>query len=459
MLSGISPSTIRRACSRRSRAARASSTSAAFVRATCRRGATGRPARSRKSIRIRLAPGRAAATHASRDEAPGVRLASRDESASDGGLGLSRVLLQLLRLFRWALKRLPLSWALAGAVPLGVLASWLKQRDLRTGVAQIRFALRHELAADPAIAERQARAIAKANAVHAYRAAFEFLLFEKLLAPQPTLSPRPEENFRFIRVVGHESLLASGPGNQSGVLLSGHVGCFELIGGWLVRCGRPLSVVGRPPHYEAVGEMLDQLRIEYGVETIWRNDRASIAKLVRAMKTGRLIAVLIDQDVDLENGFADFFGLPAASPITMLRFAIKHRLPIHTGFIVREESSRQCITFQPLRYDPGSPGALQQILDTYNERLAALIRAHPEQWPWWHKRWRRRPGIDYAREPQLLRRTAEYVAWMRQLAATAPGELARAADPHLFAAPKPAGSNAALAGAQTPAATRAVSRD
>ncbi len=70
------------------------------------------------------------------------------------------------------------------------------------------------------------------------------------------------------------------------------------------------------------------------------------------------------------------------------------------------------ITTEQIDYLPGHPGAVQQMLDVYNSRLEALIRAYPEQWIWQHRRWRRRPEIDYKHQPQLLRSTSQYLDWL-----------------------------------------------
>ena len=58
-----------------------------------------------------------------------------------------------------------------------------------------------------------------------------------------------------------------------------------------------------------------------------------------------------------------------------------------------------------------------KVLEVFSARLESLVRQYPEQWYWWHRRWRRRPGIDYQSTPELLRSTAEYITWLENDAA------------------------------------------
>lgn len=56
------------------------------------------------------------------------------------------------------------------------------------------------------------------------------------------------------------------------------------------------------------------------------------------------------------------------------------------------------------------------VLKEYNSLVEELIREYPSQWFWWHRRWRRRPGIDYEKTPQALRGSTEYLVWLSEQA-------------------------------------------
>ncbi len=52
------------------------------------------------------------------------------------------------------------------------------------------------------------------------------------------------------------------------------------------------------------------------------------------------------------------------------------------------------------------------ILSSYGTFLETYIKKDPTQWVWWHRRWRRRPDINYNENPELLRSTREYLEWL-----------------------------------------------
>ena len=53
------------------------------------------------------------------------------------------------------------------------------------------------------------------------------------------------------------------------------------------------------------------------------------------------------------------------------------------------------------------------ILSKYGEILEKHINEDPTQWVWWHRRWRRRPGINYEKNPELLISTNDYIEWIK----------------------------------------------
>jgi KDO2-lipid IV(A) lauroyltransferase len=136
--------------------------------------------------------------------------------------------------------------------------------------------------------------------------------------------------------------------------------------------------------------------------------------LLNAVREGAVIAMLVDQDVDLDNVFIPFFGLPAAYPEAPIRLALKFSLPIFSSFIVRKRRLTHHIITQKIDFDAKSDDVIQNILTVYNKRLENLIFHYPDQWIWWHKRWRRRPNIDYKKEPSRLMSTKQYLKWLEE---------------------------------------------
>ncbi len=332
----------------------------------------------------------------------------------------AKILLNLVLVFRALLTRLPQKFVLVLASTLGRLLSYFSRREIRVGVAQVSAVHRIcGLLGNNVLEEAELRTrateVVRSSFANTAESIFELLLAEKLYKKKVRSPFAEPSEFPFIDSVGNEPLHAIVRNKQPLVALSGHIGSIELLAAFHGACTGALSVVGRSMNYKFASLLLDRMRLSYGVDTFWRDEQGSTKKLLQAFKNGRMVGLLIDQDVNLDNAFSPFFGIEAAYPTAVLRLALRYRLPICTTFIVRLAHGKHRITGEMLDYDRDDPNAIDQILRIYSARLEKLIRQYPEQWVWWHRRWRRRPGIDYIKDPDSLRSNQEYIEWLDSL--------------------------------------------
>ncbi|MCB0325157.1 MAG: lysophospholipid acyltransferase family protein, partial [Bdellovibrionales bacterium] len=236
------------------------------------------------------------------------------------------------------------------------------------------------------------------------------LVEQDLSAPAEALQQLP--TLKHVSSSGEEVVYRILDSGRGGLALSGHLGSIDLLAAYHIRCGVPLSVVGRVPNYPWLAALLEEIRTGYGAKTIWREDPRAGRTLVRSLKNGEFVAALIDQDTKLESAFAPFFGLPAASPVALLQLAIRTKVPIVSSFIYRTAPEQHFVVTEELLYDDNDPDAAEKILAEFNLRLERLLERYPEQWPWWHRRWRRRPGVDYEQHPDRLPSRTEYLRWL-----------------------------------------------
>ncbi len=201
---------------------------------------------------------------------------------------------------------------------------------------------------------------------------------------------------------------------QGVLVLSGHIGNFELLAASHAHRRMPLTVIGRRPNYSGISSILEDLRKNYGAETIWRDEPGAAKKLIRAIRTGHFVGVLPDQDTSLDSVFPPFFGIPAACPVGPVRLSVRMGVLIVSSFIIRLNRLEHRVFTGIINYDRKDPDAETKVLTEYHRRLEALILEYPDQWLWWHRRWRREPGVDYRRNPELLRETSIYVEWLRE---------------------------------------------
>jgi KDO2-lipid IV(A) lauroyltransferase len=202
---------------------------------------------------------------------------------------------------------------------------------------------------------------------------------------------------------------------RGAICLSGHIGCFELLAAYHISKGVPLSVVARYPNDAWMGDVVQRIRDQYGLETIWREDSGSARKIVADLKKGRFVAALIDQDTKLDNVYIPFLGIQAAYPATLVRLAARQNSHIFASFIIRIAADRHRIVTETIDYDPNSDTLEYDVIAEYGRIFDRLVLAYPEQWIWWHRRWRRRPEVNYDEHPELLRGTSAYIEWLNSL--------------------------------------------
>lgn len=194
------------------------------------------------------------------------------------------------------------------------------------------------------------------------------------------------------------------------VCLTAHTGNWDLLAAWVIAQGIPLTTIGREARKRSAQVVLRALREGYGIETIWRSDRSGLKRLIACLKERRVLAALIDQDTRVESICVPFFGAPAKTPVSLIDLGRKMNARFVTAFIFRTGWLRFSVFIEEI---PDSSTSAQ-ILTIYNERLETLIRRFPDQWVWFHKRWRSATdGItlssrEYERELRARVRPSSY---------------------------------------------------
>jgi len=197
--------------------------------------------------------------------------------------------------------------------------------------------------------------------------------------------------------------------NEPVMILSGHLGNFELLASYFANKIGALTVLARVPNYPYLADLLYQLRESNNVRCLWRGGKETTTGIIKTIKNNGMLSVLLDQDTEHEGQFVDFFGIPATHPIGALKFAIKYNLRVTTAFIVREGIGKHRIFFDEIeskKQDLQTEDSIRFILSSYSERLEKYISLHPEQWLWWHKRWRSQPNSK-------RKSSKEYIDWLR----------------------------------------------
>jgi Kdo2-lipid IVA lauroyltransferase/acyltransferase len=185
------------------------------------------------------------------------------------------------------------------------------------------------------------------------------------------------------------------------VLITGHIGNWEILGQAIAVAGYPITYIARRAYDPRLTAWLHQWRTSLGVQILWRN-RNSGRAILRVLEKNRLMAFLIDQDTATAGTYVPFFGRPAFTPTTPAALALRTGAPVIFCWHHRR-GKQHTINIERIHYSPTGNTerdvlALTVILSA---RLESVIRAVPEQWVWMHKRWRT-ISQEYALEIETL---------------------------------------------------------
>ncbi len=204
-------------------------------------------------------------------------------------------------------------------------------------------------------------------------------------------SYRSDEKFRkVIDIKGShhmEQALASGKGI---IAVTAHYGPWELLPRAMKLLGYDLAVVGKELSQKGAADVLNKLRGKPGIKTIDRD--AGAAPIIRYLRENKTLGMLIDQDTrGVQSESACFIGKPAQTPVAPAVFARKLQVPVVTMHITRQKDHTYLLEIdEPLFFTQSD--SVTDILTLLNLRISRWILHAPEQWVWFHKRWRRKPG-------------------------------------------------------------------
>ncbi len=182
---------------------------------------------------------------------------------------------------------------------------------------------------------------------------------------------------------------------STGVLvLTGHIGNWELLAHAMGLYGNPVHLVHRPFRNPRFDEFVNAERQRSGTTLI--SKRRAAPQIVRVLHNRGIVAIPFDQNATGRWGvFADFFGVPASTHPGLARLHELSGAPVYPVFLVRQGASanHRIVILPRVETVHTSDRAADTVENTrrFNRVLEEMVRAHPDHWIWMHKRWRTRP--------------------------------------------------------------------
>lgn len=157
--------------------------------------------------------------------------------------------------------------------------------------------------------------------------------------------------------------------------------------------GLPVTAIAKPQPNMQYTYALNDLRKTIHVEIFSRGTSELIAA-ARALKSGKILGFLVDQDAGPGGAFLPFLGRIAATPMGPAVFARKFNSPVVPAFILRQPNGKhKVVVGEVMRYE--DTGDTDKDLFDFTARMTKvveqIIRDNPTQWLWFQKRWNTKP--------------------------------------------------------------------
>jgi KDO2-lipid IV(A) lauroyltransferase len=276
---------------------------------------------------------------------------------------------------RW--QRLPETRARKLGLGLGSVMRLLSPRHARIVLTNL------ELAFGQTLTKQELGQLLRACYRH-----FGLCLTEFMRLPNYT----PEQLRAFAELRGKEHLdqaLALGKG---AILVTGHLGNWEVTGSRVAIEGYPLSVIARAQRDDQITEYIRHTREHMGMRVLHRD--IAVRESIRALRRNEVVGILMDQNAGDDGLFVDFFGRPASTAPGAAAFALRTGAIALPTFGWRNPDNTHTVEIGPpipIINTSNHDEDLRANTAVFTKIIEAQIRKHPEQWFWLHKRWKAQP--------------------------------------------------------------------
>jgi KDO2-lipid IV(A) lauroyltransferase len=240
-------------------------------------------------------------------------------------------------------------------------------------------------AALPEFSPERVREVAEASYASLGRTSVETALL-------PGLGPERVRAL-FSRADGWDVLEEARAEGRGVLVVTGHLGNWELGGAYVAARGIPIDAVARQQENPLFDRFLTETRERLGVQVVWDGDAAR--RTPRALRENRVVAMVVDQGAaGLASTWVPFFGRPAKTPRGPAVFALRLGVPLVFGASVRQPDGRFALHLERVPYEVTGDRErdVDHIVAAYTATLERWVRRHPEQYFWQHRRWKYQPA-------------------------------------------------------------------
>lgn len=200
-----------------------------------------------------------------------------------------------------------------------------------------------------------------------------------------------------VQYSGLENYLEAQASGRGVILLTGHIGAWELSVFAHSIYGHPMSFLARRVDNPLVERLAETNRTRFGNRSI--DKKNSVREVMKTLKSGGVVGILADLNSSREEGvFVDFFGIPACTTAGVATLALRTGAVVVPGYIVWDEAAKiHRLHFEPAIETVSTGNRDEDVLTNtarYTRAIESIVRRYPNQWLWIHRRWRTRPEGD-----------------------------------------------------------------
>ena len=204
----------------------------------------------------------------------------------------------------------------------------------------------------------------------------------------------PQNTRLFLRYQGLEHFEQAEARGRGVLIVTGHLGAWELSSYYHSVTGHPMSMVIRRLDNYRVDGFVNRIRCLHGNQVLHKDDFAR--GLLGAMRRGQSVGILMDTNMTPPQGvFVPFFGRPACTASGLARLAQKTGAAVLPGFLLwHGDEQKYVLHFYPeieIRSTGDNEADAVENTARCTAAIEQVIRAYPEQWLWVHRRWKTRP--------------------------------------------------------------------
>ncbi|HEX5170936.1 MAG TPA: lysophospholipid acyltransferase family protein [Cyclobacteriaceae bacterium] len=203
-----------------------------------------------------------------------------------------------------------------------------------------------------------------------------------------------DELERILVTEGYQNFVEANNKGRGVIFLTCHLGAFDLQVTNMALRGLNPNIIGTPLKDERLNDLLWKYRNQHGAIAIERGRETF--RMIKVLRSGGSVALLIDQDTKVKSAFVNFFGMPASTPVGATMMAMKTGAAVVPTYVHLDRDGLQHMHILPevvLRHSDNEEEDIIYNTQLLTTMIEGWIRKYPEQWVWMHERWKTKESI------------------------------------------------------------------